>query len=275
MIGETVPEALAALEIDLLMQAVGRAYALDTGRLPRPLVETTAAMLVRRSGARSVSGLVERVLHEPAFGREALQALCACDVRLFHDWVFHRNVREQVVPWLRTYPYSAVWLAECGAGGEVYSFAILLAECGLLDRVTIHATDRDPVLLAHARQGAVPLGVLKEAQASYRRAGGTGSLSAHFVRQGNRGVLSEALQRRIVWSNYDLGTGHSFNEFHFIVCRAALDELPAAGHRVLRLLTDSLSACGLLALNGDQRRILDPNRYRPWRPGTGIYQRTA
>ena len=83
------------------------------------------------------------------------------------------------------------------------------------------------------------------------------------------------LLRRIVWADCDLAAGHSFNEFHFIVRRAALNEFRIEQARQIpRRLTDSLSACGLLALNDGQRSALETSGcHKPWRPGTGIHQR--
>lgn len=272
------PTPLAALEVDLLVQAVSRAYAFDAHRLARPDVERAVDGLMHRSGARSVAALVERVLHEPAFGREAVDALCACDTRLFDNTAFYCVFNNDVVPWLRTYPYSSIWVAECGTGGAVYSIVILLQEAGLLDRTCVHATDCNPTLLAHAKQGRVPAHALARGEQKYSAVVGLGSLREHFAVHEGDAVLSEALLRKIVWSHYDLGTGHSFNEFDCIVCCETLSELPMPNRRrTLRLVGDSLSVSGLLALDPEEKPdlIASLRCYKRWSTDAQIYQRTC
>ena len=60
---------------------------------------------------------------------------------LFRDPEFFLALRRHVVPMLATYPSLKIWVAGCSTGEEAYSFAILLAEEGLLERTLIYATD--------------------------------------------------------------------------------------------------------------------------------------
>ncbi|WP_276523123.1 CheR family methyltransferase, partial [Enterobacter hormaechei] len=63
---------------------------------------------------------------------------------MFRDPAYFRELREQVVPVLRTYPSVKLWVAGCSTGEEVWSLAILLHEEGLLERSIVYATDINP-----------------------------------------------------------------------------------------------------------------------------------
>ncbi len=71
---------------------------------------------------------------------------------LFRDPEFFLALRQQVMPLLATYPSLKLWVAGCSTGEEAYSFAILLAEEGLLDRTRIYATDINDESLRKAQK---------------------------------------------------------------------------------------------------------------------------
>ncbi len=269
-------ETLAMLEVELLAQAVSRAYGIDTDGLPRQRLASAACALARRSGAPSVAALIDRVLHDPVFGRLAAGALAACavtgpsEVAAFED-----TVARLVVPWLRTFTYSAIWIADCGDGATVFRLAMLLHEAGLYERTRIHATDPDRIRLAHARRGVVPAGVIDGREGAVRRTGGA---TRYFEVHGDTATMNPALLRNIVWSHYDLVQGFSFNEFNLIVCRGVLERMPApARQHVLQLFRDSLPLWGLLALGRDEQPEPSPapHCFRQWGEGADFYQRTC
>ena len=122
----------------------------------------------------TVSALQELVLHDPAVMERLLLDLSINVTAMFRDPTFFLAFREKVVPLLRTYPFSRLWVAGCSTGEEVYSLAILLAEEGLADRVRIYATDINEAVIEHrparrlpARQDA---GVHPELHPGRRRA---------------------------------------------------------------------------------------------------------
>ena len=80
---------------------------------------------------------------------------------MFRDPAYFLALRQEVIPFLKTYPSLKIWIAGCSTGEEVYSMAILLKEEGLLDRSIIYATDINPESLDRARKGVFALEHLK------------------------------------------------------------------------------------------------------------------
>ncbi len=146
-------------------------------------------------GLETISGLQERVLHDPACMDRLLRDLSINVTEMFRDPSFHRALREQVFPLLRTYPFIRIWNAGCSTGEEIYSLAIALREEGLLERTRIYATDIDEAALQRARSGAFPLERMQLYTENYLRAGGTESFSRYYSADGDVARFDPALAR--------------------------------------------------------------------------------
>src|SRR2546430_9440929 len=167
--------------MDRLLEAFCGRYGSDFG-------ESAPASLRRRLGRRihaerlqSVSGLQEKVLHDPACMERLLLDLSINTTAMFRDPTFYLSFRQKVVPMLRSYPFVRIWHAGCSTGEEVYSMAILLQEEGLYERCRIYATDMNEVALKRAHEGIVSIESMQEYSTNYLRAGGHGSLSESYI----------------------------------------------------------------------------------------------
>jgi chemotaxis protein methyltransferase CheR len=127
--------------------------------------------------------------------------------------------RQKVVPILKTYPFIKIWHAGCATGQEVYSMAILLAECGLLKRSTLYATDINVDALKCAQEGIYPLTDLKKYEENYRQAGGEFSLSNYYCNKYEYGKMNDTLKHKIAFSNHNMVTDGVFGEMNVIICR--------------------------------------------------------
>ncbi|HKO87964.1 MAG TPA: CheR family methyltransferase [Burkholderiales bacterium] len=266
--------AIERLETDLLMEALSRAYGLDMRRYARPAFEAWATSAAQAAGAENVSALIERMLHDREFGSAALGSLYYSDVQLFDNPSYWQAVRTSVLPWLRTSPFISIWMPDCGHGAGVYSLAILLEDAGLYERTRIYATDSDSGHIARAAQGIVAQAVLNSAHRTYQQIGGIRALDSFFVAEGPNARLHPRLWANIVWSQFDLAQGESFNEFHFIDGRL-LPNTKQVPRNTLKVLTSSMPVSGLLALNPEQSAELlrFSRNYKEW--GHGLHQRIA
>jgi chemotaxis protein methyltransferase CheR len=107
-------------------------------------------------------------MHAPDGFAQLLQYLTIPVTEMFRDPEYYTAIREQVVPFLRTYPSLKLWVAGCSTGEEVYSMAIMLQEEGLLERSLIYATDINPESLEAARRGVMPLDRMRAYTENYQ-----------------------------------------------------------------------------------------------------------
>jgi chemotaxis protein methyltransferase CheR len=237
------------LEIKLLLEAVYQRYQYDFRDYALGSIERRMTQALRRLGCTTISGLQERVMHDPTAFPVLLGYLTVPLSEMFRDPTYFKAIREQVVPVLETYPSIRIWVAGCSTGEEVYSFAILLAEEGLLARSLIYATDINPESLAKAEAGIYGLDRFQKFTENHRLAGGKGSLSEHYRAAYGSAVLDKALRRRVVFSDHSLTTDSVFAEMQLVSCRNVLiyfnRELQ---DRVVTLLRDSLCHRGFLGI---------------------------
>jgi chemotaxis protein methyltransferase CheR len=237
------------IEVDLLLDAVYRRYSYDFRGYARASLRRRLWRRAHEEGAQTLSGLQERVLHDPAVMDRLLRDLSINVTEMFRDPGFFRALRETIVPILRTYPYARVWNAGCSTGEETYSLAIVLAEAGLLDRVRIYATDMNDDVLLRAQGGRFPLDKMRRYTENYQRSGGEGDFSRFYSVQGDRAVFAPALMDGAVFAQHNLAQDSGFNEFQLIVCRNVLIYFGRPlQERVHDLFLESLARFGVLAL---------------------------
>ena len=156
------PNRREDLELRLLLEAVFQYYGYDFREYARSSLKRRIWRRVTEEGLQTISGLQERVLHDPNCLDRLLLDLSISVTSMFRDPTFYAALRTKIVPLLRTYPFIRVWNAGCATGEETYSLAILLNEEGLGDRTRIYATDINDVVLQSAREGVFPLDKMRE-----------------------------------------------------------------------------------------------------------------
>ena len=240
---------LEQLEIELLLEAIHRQYGFDFRGYASASLKRRLHRRIRAEGLTTVSGLMERVLHDPSTMERLLLDLSINVTSMFRDPSFYAAFRERAVPLLRTYPFVRIWNAGCSTGEETYSLAILLHEEGLHDRTRIYATDINEAVLARARAGVFPLDKMQEYTQNYIRAGGKRAFSEYYVAAYGGARFQRSLVDNVVFAQHNLVSDRSFNEFNAIVCRNVMIYFDRPlQDRVHRLFYDSLATFGVLAL---------------------------
>jgi chemotaxis protein methyltransferase CheR len=214
------------------------------------------ASLIRRLRAalahfhcESIAELQPLVLGDPRVFTQLLRFLTVQVSELFRDPTYYRAIRQQVVPYLRTYPSLKLWVAGCATGEEAYSLAIVLAEEGLLERTQIYATDIHPESLRIAEAGIYEVERFARASQSYLEAGGPGSLSDHYTARYASAVLDRRLRNAILFSDHSLATDSAFAEVELVSCRNVLIYFERAlQDRAIGVMRDSLCRRGFLGL---------------------------
>ena len=271
-------EDIERIELDCLLEAIYRRYGWDFREYSPASLRRRVWRRVRREGLESVSALQERILREPTVMERLLLDLSINVTAMFRDPSFYRALREEIVPLLRTYPFTRIWNAGCSTGEEVYSLAIVLEEEGIYDRTRIYATDLNENVLERAHEAVFPLAKMKEYTQNYIRSGGTRSFSDYYTSAYDASAFDSSLKRNIVFAQHNLVSDRSFNEFNLIVCRNVMIYFDRAlQNQVHELFYESLGMFGILCLGHKEsiRFTAHENAYEELDANEKIYRRTA
>jgi len=241
------------IEIRLLLDAIYLRYHYDFRSYSPASIKRRLAAARTQMNAETLSALQERVLRDPQVFTRLLQFLTVGVSDMFRDPSFFRVLREQVVPELRTYPSIRIWIAGCSTGEELYSFAIVLREEGLLDRTTLYATDINPEALRKAEQGLYPIDRLQDFTENHQLSGSKCSLSEHYTAAYGSAVFDRSLRKNVVFSDHSLATDSVFAEVQLVSCRNVLIYFDRSlQNRALGLMKDSLCRRGFLGLGSKE-----------------------
>jgi chemotaxis protein methyltransferase CheR len=241
------------IELRMLVEAVYLKYNYDFRDYTGASQKRRVLAAMHAMGCETVSSLQARVMHEPAAFAQLLQFLTIPVTEMFRDPEYYLALRQQVVPFLKTYPSLKLWVAGCSTGEEVYSMAILLKEEGLLERSLIYATDINPESLEAARRGVMPLDRMRLYTENYQKAGGTQAFSDYYTAAYGGALFDRALAENVTFADHSLATDSVFAETHFISCRNVMIYFNRRlQNRVLGLFHESLCHRGFLGLGSKE-----------------------
>jgi chemotaxis protein methyltransferase CheR len=269
-------ENLEEIEIQLLLEGIYRHYGYDFRNYALSSLRRRIWNVIQSESLGSVSGLQERVLHDPSYMERLLLGLSVNVTSMFRDPSFYVTFRNKVVPILRTYPFIRIWHAGCSTGQEVYSMAILLQEEGLYQRCRIYATDMNEQVLQKAKSGIFSLKLMQEYTQLYLKAGGKRCFSEYYTAAYGNAIFRTSLKENVVFSQHNLATDGSFNEFNVILCRNVLIYFNRTlQKRVHQLFHESLCKFGILGLGRQETLKLTSyeKQYTELERGEKLYRR--
>jgi chemotaxis protein methyltransferase CheR len=267
---------LEEIELSLLLEAVFRRYGFDFREYAPASLRRRVWRRVYAEGLSTVSALQDRLLHDPSCMERLLLDLSINVTAMFRDPSFYTSFRERVVPALRTYPFTRIWVAGCSTGEEVYSLAIMLQEEELYDRTRIYATDINESVLERARSGVFPLDKMREYTQNYIKAGGKQAFSEYYLAKYDGAQFQRSLTDNVVFAQHNLVSDRSFNEFNVIVCRNVMIYFDRAlQDRVHRLFYESLATFGVLGLGHKESIKFSPyqDSYEELDPNERLYRK--
>lgn len=251
---------LEALEMQLLLEGVYLHYGYDFREYAPASLKRRIWDVVRAENLATISELLAKLLHDAACFERFVLALTVNVTAMFRDPNFYLAFRNKVVPVLKTYPFIRIWIAGCSTGEEVYSIAILLEEEGIYERCRLYATDLNEAVLKKARAGIYPLQFMKGYISNYVKAGGARSFAEYYMANYDFAIFRSSLRRNIIFSQHNLVTDGSFNEFNIILCRNVLIYFnKSLQDRVHNLLYESLGMFGILGLGQKESLSYTPH----------------
>lgn len=239
--------------MEQLLQDMARKYGYDFTGYSRASLQRRIDSFFIKGKHHSFTDLQNSILREPAYFMQLVEAITVNVTEMFRDAGFYKTLREDILPVLATYPVLRIWHAGCSSGEEVYSMAILLKEAGLLHKSILYATDLNQAVLEKARSGIFPAATMQQNSENYIRCGGKEDFSTYYTANYNSAKFDPALAEKMIFSNHNLVSDSSFNEFQLILCRNTLIYFDVALQaRVLQLFDKSLESLGFLALGSKE-----------------------
>jgi chemotaxis protein methyltransferase CheR len=275
-VDQSTDTTLTDLELNLLLEAVVRVSGHDFRDYSPGTLKRRIAERLRAEGAQTISGLQERVLHDPHALARFILAMSNPGGSLFRDGGFFRILRTRVVPMLRTYSFTRVWIPNCGRGEDAYSVAALLAEEGMLERTILYATDSSDLAISTAKAGRFAIDTAEEIRAAHRATGARFSLTDVAAVDEGTATFRDELKKSMIFAQHSLVTDGSLNEFHVIIARGVLPQFNKnLQFRVHNLFLNSLVRLGFLCLGPNETMKHSPHErvFRPLLEDERIYRR--
>jgi len=236
-------------QFDLLLENLYDKYKYDFRCYSRESLKRRISHALELLKCDGLPTLQDKLLNDPIIAAEFLRVLTVPGSEMFRDHSYFLSIRKYILPALKVYPSLKIWIAGCSTGEEVYSFAILLKEAGLLDRTIIYATDINGTSLEQAEAGIFRMDDMQKFTDNYHKAGGIAEFSDYYSAGFDAAVFNKSLKRNVIFSDHSLATDTVFSETQLISCRHVLMYFTSElQERAIGLFHDSLCPNGFLGL---------------------------
>ncbi len=241
------------IELRLLLEAIYQRYHYDFRGYSVASLKRRLNQACQKFGFENLSKMQESILHDPETFPRMLSYLTVQVSDMFRDPAYFRSIRDNVVPYLRTYPSLKVWVAGCSTGEELYSLAILFREEGLESRTLFYCTDINAEALHKAEAGVYDIVRVAQFTENHQRSGGKSSLSEYYTAAYGAAVFDKTLRKNAVFSDHSLVTDSVFAEVQLVSCRNVLIYFDRQlQDQAIGLFRDSLVRRGFLGLGSKE-----------------------
>ena len=269
-------DTIEDIEFDLFIQAMLRFHGYDFRQYARQSLKRRVISVMQERLLSSISALIPLLAHDPECRNDIVNGLTVNYSQLFRDPFVITKIKQEILPYLASFPRLNFWVAGCAEGEEAYSLAILLDEVNLLDRSRIYATDISEKSLAKATSGILTHKLDAETATRYQQSSGQHSLSDYFVSAYGKQKLKQRYLSRIHFEKHNLVQQPGFISAELILCRNVLIYFNRKlQKKVLSTMLPSLTDKGYLVI-GQQENIDIFNedfQLHPIDGNAGIYQK--
>ncbi|MEH6304506.1 protein-glutamate O-methyltransferase CheR [Olivibacter sp. CPCC 100613] len=263
-------------DLETLINDLLEIHGYDFRNYSRASIKRQVNRLFTRDKFPSFAEMRYRLKIDKTYLKRFVEGITVNVTEMFRDAEFYRFLRTHIIPTLGTYPFIRIWVAGCSTGEEAYSLAILLKEANLLHKSLIYATDLNPAVLEEAKQGIFNLKSMKLYSENYILAGGFQDFSIYYTANYHHAILNKELSEKIIFSQHNLVSDGSFNEFQLISCRNVLIYFNSyLQNQVFSLFDNSLAQLGYLALGTKETLLFSAiaKRYKQVAPDKKIWRK--
>jgi chemotaxis protein methyltransferase CheR len=261
-------------ELEVLINEIYEYHGYDFSGYSHASFKRRIDRLYQLDGFKNFPDFLSRIRTDSDYFNRMVEEITVNVTEMFRDPLFYKVLRTEILPVLATKPFLRIWHAGCSTGEEVYSMAILLKEANLLHKSLMYATDLNPSVLDTARKGVFPIRMMKQYSENYIASGGKNDFSHYYTAHYGFAKFPEELSAKMVFSQHNLVSDRSFNEFDLILCRNVLIYFDKdLQDKALTLFDDSLARLGYIALGTKetlkfsdlQKKYEQHNRDKIWK----------
>ena len=269
-------ETITYEELAELTNLIKKIYGFDFGLYTGASLKRRVSRVIQLQRI-SLGELRTLLTNSPAYFESFLSEITVNVTEMFRDPSYYKALRNDIIPYLSSYPKLNAWVAGCSTGEELYSLAILFKEAGIYDRTFCYGTDINQEVLSIAKEGIYDLKKMKIYSENFFNSGARRSLSDYYTAKFDAALIDQSLKQNVLFSTHNLASDGVFNEFQLICCRNVLiyfnTELQ---QRAIDLFYDSLANFGFLCLGSKETlRHGELQRFKIVDRKNNIYQKIA
>ena len=249
-------------EVDIFLDNIKCIYGYDFINYEKAYLKRRIELTMKQNSISSFEVFKQTVFDDEQLFSSLLSAFSINVTTFFRNPEVFKTVREQILPYLESYPSIRVWCAGCSSSDEAYSIAIMLDELGLLHKSLVYATDFTSRVLNEAQNGLFPRNDFTQFESNYITSGGHKELQEWFEFADEFIEIKEHVKKKVLFFQHYLVTDTSINEFHLIFCRNVLIYFNRNLQTIVfNTIDDSLSRGGFLVL-GESERLPEVYNYK-------------
>ncbi|WP_258101325.1 CheR family methyltransferase [Marinoscillum pacificum] len=241
--------AISEEEVKSLMTAMKKRYDLDFTNYETSSLCRGVTRLMAKHKISAPLDLWSRVLNDDDFFLNSIDDLMINLTELFRNpeaWV---GVRKSILENLKYKQNLKVWHAGCSTGEEVYTMAMILDDCGLLDRSDILATDLSKKALAQAQSGEYSIQLMNKYAKSFKKFFPKRILEDFFDLDTDIATIKPRYKRNVTYQQHNLVSCDMTDKFDIIFCRNVLIYFDGVlKQRIINFLESCLTEDGYLVL---------------------------
>jgi len=201
----------------------------------------------------SVFDLKAKIINESNFLHLLVNDVTVTVTDMFRDAEFFKSVKNNVLPYLKSYPRIKVWIAGVATGEELYSFSILFKDSEIYHKSFFYGTDINTNVLDDAKAGIYNLKKMKTFAENYAAVNLNKPFSDYYTVKYEHAIINSELRKNCMFSAHNLISDGVFNEFQLVSCRNVLIYFNVdLQNKVLKLLIDSLCIFGFLCIGSKE-----------------------
>ena len=259
-------------ELSELLLGIYQIYGYDFRSYQLENLKRTISQTIAREKVPDFEGAKRKILQDPESFQRLFFNLSINVTSFFRNPELFKVLREEVFPYLNSFPHLRIWSVGAATGEEAYSIAILLDELNLLEKCIIYATDFNSLVLQKAKNGLYSLSSFEQAVENHHKSGGANQLANYFDINSYYVQIKPAIRKKVIFFKHNLTCDTVFNEFHLIICKNVFIYFNAnLQENVIRMFKKSLHRNGFLALGRSEN--LQNREFSKYKAGFNIFKR--